>query len=362
MEKILIKKKELDAKLADSKLQHSQEQQTLENRLQEAMSHSQHLLVENIEKNAEINDLKKKFLKDHVQEKPDLIELEPDVIELDSDSTSENSNHTEQRSVEEEKQDELDSMLERPFDQMRVAERAEMDVTLKRSRIKSLISKLIEPTSAKRTTLESNFSCNKSLKRPHETEVSSDKTIAASRVKKQSIEFIDTKQIAVQVHSVLKKWKISYETFAVTHEMKREKLAELLDYPKPWHLLNEEKRKQYLYLNSWATHLKKPNRFDIEVLRLANDVDSSFRTAIISEQTMNLLFQINVSHEFFAEKYLLISKIKFEQLMWEPVEWEQCSYEQREIYRSCYDWAFGGEKAGYRLRGEHLRDFVKDRW
>jgi hypothetical protein len=246
-----------------------------------------------------------------------------------------------------------------PLNQVQLAESPKMDVVLEKKRTISLVSKLKQPIITASKTSESNSTSKKSLKRPHENAVSSEETISISTKKKQSIEFIDTDELARKVHIALSRRSISYETFASSQNMKRNALIELLDHPKPWHLLNETKQKQYLNLNSWVTSLRKAKTFEIEVLRLAKDKDGTYRTSIIAEQTRFLLFKFTVGHEYFAENYLSISKIKFQKLVKEPVPWAQCSDEERKLYRSCYDWAVGGETAGRRLRSEHIKAISK---
>jgi hypothetical protein len=143
-----------------------------------------------------------------------------------------------------------------------------------------------------------------------------------------------------------------------------EELTELLNKPSPWHLLNEKKRKQYICLNRWVRNLNKPEVFEVEVLRTAKNKDGSFETSVVAEQIRLFLVKASVGHEYFAEKYLCISKIKFQMLMKKPIAWAECSEQERKAYQCCYELAIGGQEVVDKLKIEHAKASfnVKSRW
>jgi hypothetical protein len=284
--------KELEAELVASNEKHKKDQQTLMNRLQESMSTNQQLFVESVEKNAEIRNLKEKLSKCLVQEKPDAIELESKV-------TDENANNMQQKSLDEKQQGPAFLNQKQP------AELNEIDVELEsEKRIQSELEKqtidLSEDNAESVVVVSSSevdHACNKSSKRAHDTIDLSDESSSESQVKKQRIKISDTvlqspEELARKVHSALISRSMTYEKFADAHRFKREELAELLDNPTPWHLMDKKKRAQYMYLNSWVKGLSEPEVLEVE------DADS-LKTENVAKQIVKFLQKCgNVGYVF----------------------------------------------------------------
>jgi hypothetical protein len=178
MVELEFKNKELEANLVTLKLKHSQDQLEIENRLQESMSFSQKLLIESIEKNAELNDLKEKLMKCRVLK-------EPDVIELESESTEEN---TDQRLLEEKLQ------IPASFNHKQQTEITEIDDVYDRQPAIWTTDDLNKPAFAMKS-FELDHNYHKTSKRYHGTTASPDESFVAPLSKRKKVDVLDTREL-----------------------------------------------------------------------------------------------------------------------------------------------------------------------
>jgi hypothetical protein len=306
------------------------------------MTVNQELLIEAIEKNAEIRALKEKLSESQVQE-----ELE---------STAEESRNTELRLLEEKLRD---SRSENEKFRIKIAEmEVELEQTRRIQSQSNTTNSAMPKENAKSAVLSSSSNLDlaghKSSKRSPDTAGSFDESISAPLVKNQIIDFVDTVELAHQVRIAFSCRCITFEKFSDAHGIKLADLRKLLIKPTQWHLADEKTQRHYLYLKSWLMDVDEPKKFDVGVLKSAKNNDGSFETDIVVEQTRLFLIKASVGHEFFAVKKLCIRKNKFKQLMREPVKWAECSEQERNMYRCCYEWAIGGDEAIEKLKIEHL--------
>jgi hypothetical protein len=353
MAEISARNRNLEAKLVATKLKHSQDQLTLENRLQESMSFNQKLLIESIEKNAEIRGLKEKLSKFQDQDKEN-------CIKIMSESITEISKNTVKRSSNANKQYKL--LIHH---HSRRAELSELE--LKQESDKRIESELKEPNmwtpnkyvkpaiSIKNFELDHNY--NNTLKKNNVTIFSPDKSFLSPLNKRKRIDFVDRRELARKVHIAVVCQGISYKKFAFKNKIKPKELVELLEDQTPWKCLNKVKRRLYINIDTYIHSLNIPAAVEVVMGKPAKNNDGSLNTGIVVMQIKYFLFKWRVSQKLFAKKHLCMKK-RFKQLLKEPVAWEKCNEDARNFYSMCYEWASAGEKAAAELKNE-LKSYFK---
>jgi hypothetical protein len=349
---VSARNKELEAEVVAIKSKYSQDRQALENRLQESMALNQKLFVESIEKNAKIEVLKRELLKRQSQEKSPLAELA-------SESTAENSNQTEQKKTIEKKQ--LEPKI---HNQQLLSGMSDTNFELEKASCSKSTTSLKEnlKPSAAVTSSKSDNTGNESSKRSYETaDLSNEPNSDDPLVKKQSTEFIDTKELSCNVNSKLSGDRhIPYSTFADAHNIvSEEELTELLHNPTPWHLLDDRKQAQYTYLNNWMLNVSRPETVGLEMKKLMKNRDGSLNTYVVVTQIRHLLKMHLVDLKYFAEKKLCIPTSHYKHLIRSHLEWSLSSDEEKNAYRCIYEWVNAGEEAWAVLKDENAA-FVKE--